>query len=68
MKSGEQLVWGKIARDQYAVALGDQAIGLVHGSEEVGFTAQRMDRQLVGVYDHLYQAVEALHQVATRRQ
>ena len=39
MESGEQLVWGRIARDRYAVAIGDQAIGLVHGNEELGFTA-----------------------------
>lgn len=67
MESGEQLVWGRIARDRYAVAIGDQAIGLVHGNEELGFTAQRMGRQPVGgVYEHLDEAVEALHQAAIR--
>lgn len=67
MQWGEQLAWGLIAPGRYAVALGDVAIGLVHGNEEFGFTAQLMDGWPVGgVYDHLDQAVAAVHHAATQ--
>lgn len=62
MSSDEPLVWGRLGPGRYAVALGDDAIGLVHGNEEDGYTARLMDGQPVGrVFDHVHEAARALY-------
>lgn len=62
LATDERLVWGPLGAGRYAVAIGDEAIGLVRGNEEDGYTARLMDGQPVGrVFDHVHEAARALY-------